>query len=146
MIREWLWRTIDNKAVHGRFAEASREIVVFFVDNGLVGSRDPVWLQSTLDILVILFESIGLRTNPDKTKVMTCIPGNIRVAYTEEVYHMQQYGPVNPTEKRHRVECDICGMSLAVGSLRSHLETKHDTYWSFVLNQEPTIEHEAVVY
>jgi hypothetical protein len=77
VIREWLQRTMDKEAAHGRFAEASREIVAFFVDDGLVGSRDPVWLQSALDVLVILFESIGLRTNPDNTKVMMCIPGNI---------------------------------------------------------------------
>jgi hypothetical protein len=67
VIREWLWRTIDKEAAHGRFAGASREIVVFFVDNGLVRSRDPVWLQSTLNVLITLFESIGLRMNPDKT-------------------------------------------------------------------------------
>jgi hypothetical protein len=77
---------------------------------------------------------------------MTCIPGNIRVAHSEEAYHTQQYRPVDPTAKRHRVECDICGVSLAVESLRSHLETKHDTYWSFVLNQELTIEREPIVY
>ncbi len=127
-------------------AEASREIVAFFVDNWLVGSRNPVWLQGALDVLVNLFESIGLRTNPDKTKVMTCVPGNIRVAHTEEAYHTQQYGPVNPTSKRHQVECDICGVSLAAGSLRSHLETKYDTYRSFVLNQELTGEREPIVY
>jgi hypothetical protein len=146
VIREWLWRTMNKEAAHGIFAEASRKIVAFFVDDGLIGSRDPVWLQGTLSILVKLFESIGLRTNPDKTKVMTCIPGSIRVAHTEEAYHTLQYRPVNLTVKRHRVECDICGVSLAVGSLRSHLETKHDTYRSFVLNQELTGEREPTVY
>jgi hypothetical protein len=70
LIREWLWRTIDKEATHGRFAGASREIVAFFVDNRLVRSRDLVWLQGTLNILVTLFEIISLRTNPDKTKVM----------------------------------------------------------------------------
>ncbi len=120
--------------------------MAFFVDNGLVRSRDPVWLQSALNILVTLFESIGLRSNPDKTNVMTCVPGNIRVAHTEEAYHMQQYGPVNPIAKRHWVECDICGMSLVAGSLRSHLETKHDMHRSFVLNQELTVEHDTVIY
>ena len=59
---------------------------------------------------------------------------------------MQQYGPVNRTAKRHRVERDICGVSLAAGSLRSHLETKHDTYRSFVLNQELTVEREPIIY
>jgi hypothetical protein len=42
VIREWLYRTIDEEATHCRFSGASREIVAFFVDGGLVGSRDPV--------------------------------------------------------------------------------------------------------
>ncbi len=120
--------------------------MVFFVDDGLVGSRDPIWLQSALNVLVTLFESIGLRTNPNKTKVMTCVSGKIRQAHTTEAYHTQQYGPVNPTAKHHRVECDICGMSLVAGSLQSHLETQHNTYRSFVLNRDLTVEREAVVY
>jgi hypothetical protein len=116
------------------------------VNNGLVGSRDPIWLQSALNVLVILFESIGLRKNPDKTKVMTCIPGNICVAHTNEAYRAQQKRPVNPTANRHWVECDICGASLAAESLQSHLETQHGMYRSFVLNWELTGEREAVVY
>jgi hypothetical protein len=116
-----------------------------FVDKELVRSRDPIWLQSTLNVL-ILFESIGLRTNPDKTKVMMCIPGNRCVAYTKEAYHAQQKGPVNPTAKHQRVEYDICGASLVAGSLQSYLEMQHSTYRSFVLNWELTNEPEAVVY
>jgi hypothetical protein len=91
VIREWLCQTLGKEAAQGRFEEASREIVACFVDDGLVGTRNPVWLQSALQVLVILFESIGLRTNPDKTKVMMCIPGKIRVSHTEEAYYAQQY-------------------------------------------------------
>jgi hypothetical protein len=65
VIREWLRWTLGKEAAQGRFEEASREIVALFVDNGLVRLRDPVWLQSALQVLVILFESIGLRTNSD---------------------------------------------------------------------------------
>jgi hypothetical protein len=50
-----------------------------------------------------------------------CIHGNIRVTHTEKAYHMQQYGLVNPPAKCHWVDCNICGVSLAAGSLRSHL-------------------------
>ncbi len=70
---------------------------------------------------------------------MTCIPGNIQVAHTEEVY-------LNPTVKCHQVECNICDASLAMESLKNHLKTQHNLYWSFVLNWESTFEHEAVVY
>jgi hypothetical protein len=146
VIREWLRWMIDKEAAGGFFSVACKEIVAFFVDNGLVGSRDPIWLQSALDILVTLFEGIGLWTNPDKTKVMTCVPGNIRVAHTEVVYHVQPLGPIDPTAKHRQVECNICGVSLVVQSLRSHLETQNDTYWSFVLNQELTVEHGRWIY
>jgi hypothetical protein len=146
VIREWLCWMINKDTTSGVFSEACREIVAFFVDDGLVGSRDPIWLQSATEVLVTLFEGIGLRTNHDKTKVMMCVPGNIRVAHTEAAYHAQQLGPVNPTAKRHRVECNLCGASLAAGSLQSHLETQHDTYWLFVLNQELTVECEPRVY
>jgi hypothetical protein len=75
----------------------------------------PTYIQMVIAV-VILFESIGLRTNPDKTKVMMCIPGNIPIAHTKGAYHTQQKGPVNPTVKCHRVECDICGASQALRS------------------------------
>jgi hypothetical protein len=113
VIREWLHWTINKDAASGVFSEACREIGAFFVDDGLVGSRDPIWLQSAMEVLVTLFEGIGLRTNHDKTKVMMCVPGNIQVAHTEAAYYAQQLRPVNPTPKRHRVECNLCGASLA---------------------------------
>ncbi len=54
VIREWLRRTLSKEAARGEFGEASREIVAFFVDNGLVGLRDPVWLQRALNELMTL--------------------------------------------------------------------------------------------
>ena len=68
------------------------------------------------------------------------------VAHTEAAYHAHQLGPVNPTAKHHRVECYPCSVSLAAGSIQSQLETQHDTYLSFVLNQELTDEREPWVY
>ncbi len=43
----------------------------------------------------------------------------------------------------HWVECIICGMHLAAKSLCSHIETQHNTYRSFILNQELTVVCEA---
>jgi hypothetical protein len=42
VIREWLCWTINKEAAGGVFSEACREIIAFFVDDGLVGSRDHV--------------------------------------------------------------------------------------------------------
>jgi hypothetical protein len=75
------------------------QYITFFVDNGLVAARCPEWLQSSFDILINLFEWIGLWTNAKKTKVMTCLPGKIRVAQMEEEYASQQTGLGTSTTK-----------------------------------------------
>ncbi len=75
-------------------------LVVFYVDDGLIASRDPVWLQESFNILVRLFERIGLFTNAVKTKVMVCIPGRIREGYTEEGYADYKSQTVTAADKK----------------------------------------------
>jgi hypothetical protein len=134
VIREWLHQVMgDNVAREGVGDAVRDQCIAFFMDNGLVSTRYPVWLQSSFDILTQLFERIGLLANANKTKVMICVPGKIRVAPTEMEYASQQAGNTTTT-KRCWVDCDVCGASLAAESLQSHLETQHDIFWLFVLN------------
>jgi hypothetical protein len=42
VIMEWLCRRTNEEAARRVFSEACREIVAFFVDNGLAGSRDSI--------------------------------------------------------------------------------------------------------
>jgi hypothetical protein len=117
VVREWLQQVLGDNAAQGRLGEAAHNhVVVFFDNNGLVAARCPEWLQSSFTILVKLFERIGLRTNAAKTKVMTCLPGKIRVARTEEVYAAQQTGNATTT-KCWCVDCKVCGISLVAESL-----------------------------
>jgi hypothetical protein len=110
-------------------------VVAFFVDDGLVAARCPEWLQSSFTILIHLFKRIGLKTNAAKTKVMTCLPGKIRVAKMEEEYAAQQTGNTTAAKRRH-IDCEVCGVSLAAESLQNHLETQHDIFWLFILNRD----------
>jgi hypothetical protein len=121
--------------------------VVFYIAEGLIASRDPVWLQKSFDVLIGLFERIGLFTNAAKTKAMVCIPGRIREGYTEEEYANHK----SPTEtsadrKRRHVDCKICGTSLAAGSYQSHLESQHDIFCSMVLQRDIMVHCPPVVY
>ncbi len=75
------------------------QCIAFFVGDGLVAARCPEWLQTSFNILITFFERIGLRTNAEKTKVMTCLPGKIRVAQTKEEYAGQQTGLETSTTK-----------------------------------------------
>jgi hypothetical protein len=136
VVRKWLRQCLgDNAALLGIGEAVHDYVVAFFVDNGLVMARCPEWLQSSFTILIDLFKRIGLKTNAAKTKVMTCLPGKIWVAQMEEEYAAQQTGDA-AAAKHWRVECEVCGISLAAVSLQSHLETQHNIYKSFVLNQD----------
>ncbi len=130
VVREWLHQTLGDDAARERIGDdVAQWLVAFYIDDRLVARRDPVWLQASFDILVGLFERIRLFKNAAKTKVMTCIPGRIREGYTEEEYTLNKSGLETATDrKRRRVDCQFCGVSLAAGSLRGHLETQHDVY------------------
>jgi hypothetical protein len=71
---------------------------IFYMNNGVLSARDPVWLQSSFGILINLFERVGLKTNAKKTQVMTCISGKIRESWTEEVYHDSRLGHTLSTD------------------------------------------------
>ena len=43
---------------------------LFYADNGLIENTAPVELKQDLDMLIKLFEQLGLQTNKDKTKYM----------------------------------------------------------------------------
>jgi hypothetical protein len=76
VVREWLHQMLGEEAAHNGLGERVVKIlVVFYVDDGLIASHDPVWLQESFDVLIGLFERIGLFTNATKTKTMVCIPG-----------------------------------------------------------------------
>jgi hypothetical protein len=148
VVREWLHQTLDEEAAHDGLGDQVVEILVaFYVNDELIDSRDPDWLQESFDVLIGLFERIGLFTNATKTKAMVCIPGRIREGYTEEEYADYKSQTVTAADKkRRRVNCEICGASLAAGSYRSYLETQHDVFCSMVLQRDIVVDQPAVVY
>jgi hypothetical protein len=122
-------------------------LVVFYVEDGLIASRDPIWLQELFNILVRLFERIGLFTNASKMKVMVCTPGRICKAYREEQYTKYKSLTGSAANNKCRcVDCEICGASLAAGSYQSHLESQHDVFQSMVLQREIVVDHPPVIY
>ena len=50
--------------------EYGQSLALFYADDGLLDSDDPRKLQLDLDIIIKLFEKVGLRTNEEKTKFM----------------------------------------------------------------------------
>ena len=94
----------------------------------MVVSSDPTWLQGAFTALVAIFDRVGLMTNVGKTVRMVCHP--CQVGYrnrTEEAYGRRITGEESSYAEIQweRVACGECGEFLAVGSMSSHLMTRH---------------------
>ena len=66
--------------------------MTLYADNNLVQSRCSVELQSYIDILVTLFERVGLRTKFIKINTMVYILGWIRTCQSWEIYNNDMEG------------------------------------------------------
>ena len=100
---------------------------LFYADDGMVASSDPVWLQGAFNALVGLFDRVSLQTDVGKTVGMVCHPCQAAGNITMAAYGRRITGQGNSYRERQRdlVECEECGEQLAVGSLSSHMMTRH---------------------
>jgi len=149
IVREWLRQTLGVEAARVGLSEEDvrKLLALFYADDGVLASRDAARLQSSQDILVGLFERVGLDANATKTQCVTFVPGKIRTRLSNRSYTQQQEGVVSPAEwQRRQVECDVCGDTMQRQSLYRHLETQHDIFRSRVIDRDLLLEHEEETF
>ena len=145
VVREWLRQVLGDGAEVSE-TDVKRLLVLFYIDDGYMASPDRVFLQKSMDILVDIFERIGLKTNASKTKAMTCVPGKIKTLRSEETYARTVAGIRKKDWSSHEVDCHVCGLTLQASSLDEHLVTQHEIYRSKVINTDLVVEREPVEY
>ena len=99
---------------------------MFYAEDGMVASLDPVWLQGAFNALVAIFDRVGLMTNVGNMVSIVCHPCQAGARNrTEEDYgrRITEEGRSYVERQRERVECVECGEFLAIGSMSSHLMT-----------------------
>ncbi|KAL9183027.1 hypothetical protein ACHAXT_004814 [Thalassiosira profunda] len=138
IVREWLTLLVGSDAVEGISAELMRTILaICYADDAFLASRDPEELQRALDILVELFDRVGLRTNTTKTQAMICIPGKIRTRLSSDSYFRSRSGLMSAAQWESRlVQCTRCGAELQASGLASHMASQHDVYVAYELESE----------
>ena len=73
VVRHWVTMALEEAEKRGeRGDEGRNQAALFYVDNVMVASSDPRWLQWAFDALVSLFKRVGLRTDVRKTVSMVC--------------------------------------------------------------------------
>ena len=73
VVRHWFTLAVKEAETRGeRGRELRHQAALFYADNGMVASSNPLWLQWEFTTLVGLFDQVGLNTNTGKTVSMTC--------------------------------------------------------------------------
>ena len=128
-VRHWVNGLVDEAEAKGETGwEVRHRSAVFYADDGMVVSSDPAWLQGAFNALVAIFDRVGVMTNAGKTVSMVCHPCQAGAGNrTEEAYGRRLTGVGRSYAERQleRVVCGECGEVLAVGSMSSHLVTRH---------------------
>jgi hypothetical protein len=74
-VRAWTWETTNNELDTIDGGNMENEVsAVFYADDRVIASTDPVLVQDSTDYLVELFERVGLHSNTSKTKAMASTP------------------------------------------------------------------------
>ena len=100
---------------------------LFYVDDGLIENNNNIKVQHDLDILIGLFEKMGLKTNEKKTKYMIFRGPAPSKRLSKEAYerHCTGNGLSYLERRKKRVECSICGKEMQMGSLQRHMLQQH---------------------
>jgi len=137
VVRYWLQFTITedhDTATNGLRGATVRDLMVaFYADDGLFAVWNHQWLQDALNVLVTLFQKVGLETNVDKTKILICHPSFVRTHLrhlSDEAYKRRLTGEglSYRDRKQQRMQCQLCIKPFAASYIDSHRATAHHDF------------------
>ena len=147
--REWLRKlregiNLEEGTVERLMAEF---LAIFYVDDAYLASRDPDLLQEAMDILVNLFERVGLDANRQKTVAMTCTPGRIRTQLTPASYFRMKNGIESAEDwETCKVVCYQCTKEVQARNLTLHLNTQHNIYPQTTVDADLLVDQPSVTF
>jgi hypothetical protein len=71
---------------------------IFYVNDAYLESHKWNFLQRALNVIVGLFDHVGLKTNVQKTQAIVCIPRRIRIQLPEDSFAQMQGGMTSAGE------------------------------------------------
>ena len=81
-----------QEANHGFGWSVVNNNILFYVNDGQIAGRNPIWVQSTVSATLRIFKRLGLQTNLGKAKAMVCTLGFIRDQQGAVVYKRRAKG------------------------------------------------------
>ena len=112
VVWHWVHGVVEEAEARGETGREGRhQASLFYADDGMVALLDPAWLQGAFNVLVGLFDRVGLQTNFGKTVGMVCHPCQAAGNITQAAYGRRLTGEGNSYKERQRdrLECAECG-------------------------------------
>ena len=102
---------------------------IFYADDGMIVSRYPGWLQGAIKFLIGIFRRVEIMANVEKSKTMTCHPGDIFAGMPEEAFSWRSKGDGDTYRDslRRCIPSPECGVGLTSGSMTAHRRLLHGT-------------------
>ena len=128
IVSHWVGILTENEAGPGDFGcIVSEKVTLFYSYDGLIASTNPVWLKWGFDVLIVLFEWVGLITNVDKMVMMVCQPGTIsrRQSVTAYRWHITGEGDPPRVKQHWRLVCGEFGFKFAMAYMDANLHMHH---------------------
>ena len=125
VVPHWLMLAIDD---NGNVLEAglgptvADKLALFYADDGVVSSTESQWIQRTIDVLLGLFQRIGLKCNVQKTHMMVCYPTlrHNEISGTAYKRRLTGEGDTYRQRKGQKVVCPECGKEYDQSYLQQH--------------------------
>ena len=116
---------VEERDKHGK--EGRHHNALFYVDDGMVASSDPRWLQGAFSTFVVLFDRVGLRTNVRNTVGMFCRSFHTAGTQLEVEYgrRMAGEGPSYQEWQKVQMQCNEYGEDMALVLMAGNMRTKH---------------------
>ena len=124
----------------------------YSADDGLLAALEANWLQHALNVLVDIFQRMGLTANTTKTQTMTYFPGRISTGLSAEAYNLRVTGEGKTYRQRQqqRVNRPECGKNYAKSSLKHHRRCQHggepEINWNHPLLADQPAGHHVISF
>ena len=97
-----------------------------YADNGMVASTKLGWLHTAFEMLMELFDQVGLKTNLKKTVGMVCHPcWASKMVNKDYTWRMTRLRRIYRGRQRNQVNFPEFGKYLTRGPLSVHRQIKH---------------------
>ena len=103
---------------------------IFYADDGRLADTSAPVVQKGLDLFGELFARVGLKINPNKTKVMICVPPTPYGRQSPIAYKRRYDQTLESYSERqaHHVPCPECNRKVRISSLPNHKRNIHKIY------------------